>query len=353
MRLSESSNNSDDALLHLVSLVSLRAMTTVPKIKVPQPCHGVDLFYILPTVLVGSYPSEKSSIGTTSSKSSLNKILRFLAQTYKKSVVINLVAEQEPYHIDEEYSGSVTTRWIHWTDHHAVALSDFVSLIYCIARFLQDKSHGVFIHCKHGKGRTGTLVSALITLLYGVPLAEATQIFVQRRAIYDIGVKIKSQVQLLRYWCELLDDQKLSKLYTQIRINSKTWYLRKVRVDSPTYKYDSKTFDVRVANIQEDSTDSRLYFTNLDKLKVNQEYQYCQEIQENVCIEVEYSNIITRSFVTFSFNSAIEAAYQCIDQGSLLEISTSWKKMDGIDGTDFKGKRYFDNVSIWVQQISK
>lgn len=328
-------------------------MTTVPEIKVPQPLHGIDLFYILPTLLVGSYPSEKISIGRSSNESSLNKILKFLTETYEKALVINLVAEKESYHVDEQYAGSVITRWIHWTDHHALAFSEFVSLIYYIARFMQDKSKVVFIHCKHGKGRTGTLVSALITLLYSVSLAEATLIFVQRRAIYDVGVKIESQIRLLRYWCDILDDNKLSSSYGQIRSHSKSWCLKKVRLDSPMKKHESKTFDLRIANIHEDSVDSSLIFTSLGKIKVNQECLYYQEIQENVCVEVEYSNFITRSFITFSFNGAMEAAYHSSNQSSLLEISTSWKETDGIDGTGFKGKKYFDNVSIWIQQIQR
>lgn len=328
-------------------------MDKVPGIKISQPCHGVDMFYVLPNVLVGSYPSEQTSMGKIKGEGSLRKILEFLSETYKKSLVINLVAEQKTYKIDEKFSSAVSCKWVHWIDHHPLALSDFVNLIYSIVKFLQVKSHAVFIHCKHGKGRTGTLVCALITYLYGVSLDDAFEIFVQRRAIYEVGVKIESQIRLLHYWNDILENQKVKLAYTQIKDETTAWFLRKMQLKKASGIQKGKKFNLRIANIHEKTKESGLQFESLGEIKVGQEYFCRHMVMENVSIVLEHRKFISKSFVTFSVNNAMESVYLKKAGTKLVKITMNWNEMDGINGTGFKGKRYFDTVCVWIEQVSK
>lgn len=318
----------------------------IPPIRVSQPLTGIDMFHVLPNVLVGSYPTKKSLLGE-SENNNFTKILDFLSTEYDRALIINLSAEKGPYHIDRKYENMIFSNWICWIDYHAIALGDFITLIYGILTFLQTPSSGVFIHCKHGKGRTGTLVCALLLQMYQLSVEEANELFIQRRKIYQFGVQCKPQLSLLNYWDYILKNSTVKKTFLKLTKIRRHWFLKKIKIEQNNQD-NLKEIEIKVANIYEQNKNPKLIFKTIGKLRPNYDCYYNEEMEPNVCFELGYGSYITKSLVTFSFNIPMEMAIRNTPTDSELVLKFNWDSMDGVKGTEFKGKKYFDEIVIWI-----
>ena len=333
-------------------------MDSVPGISQNQALEGFDLFYLLPNVLVGSYPAKTRKILHSTRKPILMMLTDYLIENFEKVLIINLVAENEAYTMPANSSHSIQQLHIHWFDYQALPLHELSSLVHDVAKFLgsstADGKNGVFIHCKHGKGRTGTLACALLMHLYKIDVSTANEIFRSRRVLYEVGVKVHSQLQLLNYWYSL--DCCLEELYVEKRIIAGQFKIVCITLNcsSPTsQKLDSKIFEVKLASLGYRGYPSPK-FTKLGELTVGKNLVCMYPITEDECFRIERKGkLLVKLFATFSINCIMELLYQELKHANnevsrdlMLEIP--WEQMDGIKGTSFKGRKYFDSIGLHI-----
>lgn len=305
---------------------------------------SLDAFTIVPRIVAGSYPSQKT--GLQGQDSDLTKLCKYLSTTYKKSLIVNLVAEKDAYTIPNDFRDLIETKHVFWKDNNVIAIYELIQLVHCIMSFLRNKGHGVFIHCKHGKGRTGTLVCALLILINDIEVSEANKIFVERRILYKTGVKQKSQLRLLDYWRYLTKGNKINVVIFQ---QKNKWKILKIKIHSEEPD-TSKIFSIKAACIEVYSKCKRLDFKDIGKVCTNEDYVTEVEITQDVCLRVEYKNYVSKSFATISFNCILEKIFQTNMHESLFTLNFCFQELDGVSGTQFKGKKYYTNVALTVAE---
>lgn len=306
--------------------------------------EGVDAFEIIPRVVVGSYPSEKKF--SPDEISDLDKLCLFLCKTYEKSLIVNLVAEKDIYSVDNEL---IELKHVFWKDNHAIALCEFVQIVYYVLTFLKDPKNGVFIHCKHGKGRTGTFVCALLILVENMTVEQANTFFARRRTLYHTGVKQKSQLRLLNYWKYLVDSQ----LPGMIQLKPKLWLLTKISLMSDK-KDNFKSFIVKFASNEPYSTSKRLDYKEIGNLRMNKEYAPNLILSDDICFKITYENFMVKSYATCCFNCQMESLLQkkneCKTENGFVFLQFLFEDLDGVKGTQFKGIRYFHSVNLTLKE---
>jgi hypothetical protein len=105
-------------------------MDGVPGISQNQALEGFDLFYLLPNVLVGSYPAKTRKILHSTRKPTLMMLTDYLIENFEKVLIINLVAENVAYTMPADSSHSIQQLHIHWFDYHALPLHELSSLVH-------------------------------------------------------------------------------------------------------------------------------------------------------------------------------------------------------------------------------
>ncbi|KAI7897665.1 protein-tyrosine phosphatase-like protein [Cokeromyces recurvatus] len=113
-------------------------------------------------------------------------------------------------------------------DHQAPPFSILVEFCIDASQWLEkDKDNVVAIHCKAGKGRTGTVISALLLHLHLASNAkEAIELYGKQRTHNLKGVTIPSQIRYVHYYDFMLKNVQLyesnkntSLIITQIVIH--------------------------------------------------------------------------------------------------------------------------------------
>ena len=89
-----------------------------------------------------------------------------------------------------------------WPDHHAPPLQLLWDLVEDMYNWLSSSSsHVAVVHCKAGRGRTGTAIACLLYKLKVSPSAtEALHFFARQRSRTGEGVAVPSQKRSLHYF---------------------------------------------------------------------------------------------------------------------------------------------------------
>lgn len=321
------------------------------KAKVKQPCPGVDMYKTFDNIFIGSYPVISNCFGKKNTSSLVN-ILDFLYSKYDSSLIIDLAKEKTSYIIEKKYKTKINYEKVYWMDYHSFPLCDFITLIYRIIAFLKKGNNGVFIHCKHGKGRTGTLVCGLLMLFYNTTYEIANKKFIKDREIYKEGVRCKAQIKLLEYWELIINNENIGNQFINIeKHRHKRWIINSILI----YQYDNKynkCFDVFITNIV-NNIKVGYDLDYVGKFNLNSTTRIMWSISDDICVEIEYKRkFLTKSYVTFSLNCAME--YMLNEESESIKLgrtlTVKWEQMSGIKGTDIRGEKLFDKVIIQLCQ---
>lgn len=329
-------------------------MQRVCKSQVKQPCPGVDMYNTFGNIFIGSYPIRSNFFRKENDTTCLSNILEFLNNKYDRSLIIDLAKEENSYLIEKKYESKINYEKVYWMDYHSFPLHDFICLIYKITSFLKKGNNGVFIHCKHGKGRTGTLVCGLIMIFYNTTFEIANRKFIKDRKIYKEGVKCKAQTKLLNYWELIIGNEHIEKQFIDFKKKEpKCWILNSILIYHHNNKYN-KYFHVFITNIV-DNTKVGYYRDYIGKFYLNSKARIMWCMNEDICVEIQYKKkLLTKTYVTFSLNCAME--YMLNKKNEALEfdraLTVKWEQMSGINGTDIRGEKLFDKVIIYLSQSS-
>ena len=123
---------------------------------------SLDLTYVTPRIIAMSYPASGfEKVG----RNPIENVSAFLKKRHNRKYWIFNVSERHNYNGSEFLQGHVSR--YHWPDHHAPTPFAFIALIVDEAEkwLKKDPANVIVVHCNSGKGRTGSIISALMFYL--------------------------------------------------------------------------------------------------------------------------------------------------------------------------------------------
>jgi len=173
--------------------------------------YDLDLTYILTNVIAMSFPSK----GTKALyRNKIDNVAKFFEDKYSDEknidyMIYNLCSEMEYDH--RKFHGNVKRFKI--DDHNVPTIEQMFELVDDVKDWLHGgdgRERVVALHCKGGKGRTGTMICAVLInngLFKGA--ADTLQYFGQRRTDLNVsqqfqGVETYSQIRYVHYFQTLL-----------------------------------------------------------------------------------------------------------------------------------------------------
>jgi len=173
--------------------------------------YDLDLTYVTTQIIAMSFPS----IGTKALyRNKIDSVAKFFEDKYSDTknidfMIYNLCSEMEYDH--RKFHGNVRRYQI--DDHNVPTLETMLLLVEDVRNWLEGGPEGrervVALHCKGGKGRTGTMVCAvLIDQNLFQDAIDCLQYFGQRRTDLNVsnqfqGVETYSQIRYVQYFQEI------------------------------------------------------------------------------------------------------------------------------------------------------
>ncbi|KAI9718601.1 MAG: hypothetical protein M1812_004052 [Candelaria pacifica] len=182
--------------------------------KALDHCNGLDLCYVTDQIIATSGPS--ASYPQLAYRNPLESLVKFLDLKHSKDWAIwEFRAEGTGYPDSEVYNRI----WHYpWPDHHPPPFA-LVPNIMASMRDWIDGSKGrvVVVHCKAGKGRSGTAACSYLISEEGWTPEKALQRFTERRMRtgFGAGVSIPSQLRWIDYVARWT---KQGKLYVERQV---------------------------------------------------------------------------------------------------------------------------------------
>jgi hypothetical protein len=175
----------------------------------------LDLTYVTDSVIAMGWPAE--SWKESRVRNPMADVKRFLQHRHHidqgKAMVYNLCSERGYEKPDECFVGPGGRRqWRRYPfpDHNAPTMELMAAFCKDAAAFLrEDSTHVIAVHCKAGKGRTGTMIAALLVHMQEFDNArDALRFYGEARTDNAAGVTIPSQRRFVRYYERYLQQQK-------------------------------------------------------------------------------------------------------------------------------------------------
>ena len=154
--------------------------------------YDLDLTYITPRIIAMSYPAKGFE---QIYKNPRSKVSKFFLEKHSNSYqIINLSNRN---YSKKQFNNKITN--IKWEDHHPCIFQIFIKAINeaCL-HLLKKEQEIIAVHCNAGKGRTGSLINAILFVsgeFEGV--LKANQFYLEKRGVC---VTNPSQVRYMEYF---------------------------------------------------------------------------------------------------------------------------------------------------------
>ncbi|GAA5937288.1 hypothetical protein JCM3775_001603 [Rhodotorula graminis] len=145
----------------------VRRLVSGRKARLEDDDFSLDLVQLTERIIIMGFPAEGAAALYRNPRSDVQ---RYLAQHQGHYRIFNLCPRCENSYDAAHFDGEV--RRFPWPDHHPPPLS-LVPLMVAEARswYDEDERNVVVVHCKAGKGRSGTFALSLLLALPGLPSA--------------------------------------------------------------------------------------------------------------------------------------------------------------------------------------
>ncbi|OQN97896.1 hypothetical protein B0A48_16207 [Cryoendolithus antarcticus] len=176
----------------------LRQIVAGPRARHPEA--GLDLCYVTDTIIATSGPS--GTYPQIAYRNPLKDLVSFLDSKHAENWAIwEFRAEGTGYPDDEVYG---RIRHYPWPDHHPPPFALIPLIMGSMRNWLKEKDaegRVVVVHCKAGKGRSGTVTCSYLISEEGWKAEDAKQRFTERRMRpgFGAGISIPSQIRTIEY----------------------------------------------------------------------------------------------------------------------------------------------------------
>ncbi|KAF6220603.1 hypothetical protein HO133_003036 [Letharia lupina] len=177
----------------------LRSIVAGPRSRHPEA--GLDLCYVTDNIIATSGPS--STYPQRAYRNPTDALVRFLDYKHgNKWAIWEFRAEGTGYPDSEVYN---RIRHFPWPDHHPPPFALIPNIVASMREWLKgpesEEGRTIVVHCKAGKGRSGTSACSYLISEEGWTIEEALTRFTSRRmrSGFGSGVSIPSQLRWVGY----------------------------------------------------------------------------------------------------------------------------------------------------------
>lgn len=231
-------------------------------------------------------------------------------------------------------------------DHEPPPVKLMLQCIRTIREYLnRSEKNVVMIHCKNGKGRSGTIACAYLMSYEGYSLEAANGLFTTKRMKHfsGDGVSIVSQLRYLEYVKHMVNKPSIQADFWDgpllkvefLKIELINWRPNKKNLDVWVYTHlgPGKGSDiVKIYTWKATETSDQIGFSR--NLEYKMDYKKMPKFSNKADLRLSIG-----TFVSASFNIFFESL-------SSNELTLIWDDFDGHNGTSLKGKQLFDELHI-------
>ncbi|KAL1621193.1 Telomerase protein component 1 [Diplodia seriata] len=174
----------------------LRQIVAGPRARHPEA--GLDLCYVTDSIIATSGPS--GTYPQRAYRNPLDQLVKFLDKHHRDRWAIWEFRAEGTGYPDEEVYGRI---WHYpWPDHHPPPFALVPRIVASMRNWLQaHKDNVAVVHCKAGKGRSGTVSCSYLIAEEGWKVEDALKRFTERRMrpSFGPGVSIPSQLRWVNY----------------------------------------------------------------------------------------------------------------------------------------------------------
>ena len=199
----------------------VKALVSKKKNRFCYDGFDLDLTYITERIIAMGMPSSHLE-GLY--RNPMEEVQRFLNTRHTAHYKVYNLCEERNYPNNSFYKQAIFP----FKDHEAPPLNLMKSFCEDAKKFLdEDKKNIVAVHCKAGKGRTGTMICCLLLYMNTFDkAAECLQYYGMMRAENGKGVTIPSQIRYVYYFEQILKEKMphpiefKKKIITKIRMST-------------------------------------------------------------------------------------------------------------------------------------
>ncbi|XP_065090283.1 putative uncharacterized protein DDB_G0279653 isoform X2 [Ochlerotatus camptorhynchus] len=288
----------------------IRGLVSKRRIRYTQDGFDLDLTYINDRIIAMGYPAEHMESIYRNKIEDVQKMLeKNHAGCYK---IYNLCSERSYNHKRFPYYSVYPFK-----DHNPPDIELITSFCRDVDEHLRaDSKNVVAVHCKAGKGRTGTMICCY--LLYSGQFntaAEALHYYAQRRTSDSKGVTIPSQRRYVEYYATLL---RSNETYQPV-----TLYICEIRI-APVLNFKEGTISVTGKGPMQLPEFKRA--ADEQQQHVVAKLDYCMPLAGDVKVELVKSSVLRKEKrCHFWFNTYFveKSARKDAEGNLLLELSKS------------------------------
>ena len=210
-RRRKGSRNTSAALGLIKTLVSKN------KKRFVSESFNLDLVYITPQFIAMGFPAEGHEAYY---RNKLEDVEQFMDLYHAGKYRIYNLCKERGYG-----RAALNGCWERYPfeDHNPPPLAMLPKILQSIRAFLsQDPANVAAVHCKAGKGRTGTVISSYLCAYHNATPAEALELFAKERTTDGKGVTIPSQLRYVGYAHRLMTMWKGQLVAPSLKLRSIT-----------------------------------------------------------------------------------------------------------------------------------
>jgi len=277
----------------------------------------LDLSYITDRVIAMGAPAEGI---VTAWRNSLDEVITFLHTYHNDHYKIFNLSDSSFY----DTTNLQRVEYMGWPDHHSPPLELLFRIVKAMEEWLaQDEKNVAVVHCKAGRGRTGTVIASYL-LSQGMfsNSTDALNYFASRRSNSQSGVANPSQIRYVGYFGSVKElPTAPKKLMTRFHIKP-----------IPAIANGGVTLAIEVLDGRA-SPYSVLYHTPHPKFHPKQDFEITLEM--NVMVQGDVLVILYDQTTLLGMSTSVLLARFCFhtafhDNGLIL-------KRDDLDGDKSKG----------------